>query len=57
MFVWLVHAGYRHAVYVATFSEANRLRSDWNLGDEEPAELGSYQNNFTDFANFFSDDM
>ena len=38
-------------------SEANRLRLDWNLGDEESPELDSYQNNFTDFANFFSDGM
>ena len=39
---WVVHAGYRHAAYVATLPEANRLRPDWNLGDEEPPELDSY---------------
>ena len=49
--------GYRHAVYVATLSEENRLRPDWNLGDEETPELDSYRNNFIDFANFFPDDM
>ena len=32
--ILVVHAGYRHAVYVATLSEENRLRHDWNLGDE-----------------------
>ena len=51
------HAGYRHAVFVATLSEANRLRPDWNLGDEETPELDSYRSNFVDFANFFADDM
>ena len=51
--LWVVHAGYRHAVYVATLSEANRLRPDWELGDE----LDSYRNDFVDFANFFADDM
>ena len=55
--VWVVHAGYRHAVFVATLSEANRLRPDWNLGDEETPELDTYRNNFRDFANFFADDM
>ena len=55
--VWVVHAGYRHAVFVATLSEENRLRPDWNLGDEETPELDSYRNNFVDFANFFADDM
>ena len=55
--VWVVQAGYRHAVYVATLSEANRLRPDWNLGDEETPELDAYRNNFIDFANFFADDM
>jgi 8-oxo-dGTP pyrophosphatase MutT (NUDIX family) len=55
--VWVCHAGYRHAVFVATLSEANRLRSDWDLGDEEAPELDSYRNNFVDFANFFADDM
>ena len=55
--IWVVHAGYRHAVYVATLSEENRLRPDWNLGDEETPELDSYRNNFVDFANFFADDM
>ena len=54
---WVVHAGYRHAVFVATLSEENRLRPDWNLGDEETPELDSYRNNFVDFANFFADDM
>ena len=38
-------------------SEANRLRPDWNLGDEETPELDAYRNNFIDFANFFADDM
>ena len=55
--IWVCHAGYRHAVFVATLSEANRLRSDWNLGDEETPELDTYRNNFVDFANFFADDM
>ena len=55
--LWVVHAGYRHAVFVATLSEENRLRPDWNLGDEETPELDSYRNNFVDFANFFADDM
>ena len=55
--IWVVHAGYRHAVFVATLSEENRLRPDWNLGDEETPELDSYRNNFVDFANFFADDM
>ena len=55
--VWVVHAGYRHAVFVATLSEENRLRPDWGLGDEETPELDSYRNNFVDFANFFADDM
>ena len=55
--VWVVHAGYRHAVYVATLSEANRLRPDWNLGDEKTPELDAYRNNFIDFANFFADGM
>ena len=55
--VWVVHAGYRHAVFVATLSEANRLRPDWDLGDEETPELDTYRNNFRDFANFFADDM
>ena len=55
--VWVVHAGYRHAVFVATLSEANRLRPDWNLGDEETPELDTYRNNFRDFANFFANDM
>ena len=55
--IWVVHAGYRHAVFVATLSEANRLRPDWDLGDEETPELDTYRNNFRDFANFFADDM
>ena len=55
--VWVIHAGYRHAVFVATLSEENRLRSDWNLGDEETPEFDSYRNNFVDFANFFADGM
>ena len=55
--IWVCHAGYRHAVFVATLSEENRLRPDWNLGDEETPELDSYRNNFVDFANFFADDM
>ena len=55
--MWVCHAGYRHAVFVATLSEENRLRPDWNLGDEETPELDSYRNNFVDFANFFADDM
>ena len=55
--VWVCHAGYRHAVFIATLSETNRLRSDWDLGDEEAPELDSYRNNFVDFANFFADDM
>ena len=54
---WVVHAGYRHAVFVATLSEANRARPDWNLGDEEAPELGSFRYDFRDFANFFTDDM
>ena len=54
---WVVHAGYRHAVYVATLSEANRLHPGWNLGDEGTPELDAYRNNFIDFANFFADDM
>ena len=53
----MVHAGYRHAVFVATLSEANWLRPDWNLDDEETPELDWYRNNFIDFANFFSGDM
>jgi hypothetical protein len=44
-------------VFVATLSEANRLRPDWDLGDEETPELDTYRNNFRDFANFFADDM
>ena len=52
-----MYAGYRHAVFVATLSEENRLRPDWNLGDEETPELDSYRNNFIDSANFFADDM
>ena len=55
--IWVVHAGYRHAVYVATLSEENRLRPDWNLGDEETPELDAYSYNFVDFANYFADDM
>ena len=55
--VWVCHAGYRHAVFVATLSEANRLRPDWNTGDEETPELDAYRCNFVDFANFFADDM
>ena len=55
--IWVVHAGYRHAVFVATLSEENRLRPDWNLGDEETPELDAYSYNFVDFANFFADDM
>ena len=55
--IWVCHAGYRHAVFVATLSEANRLRPDWNLGDEETPELDAYRCNFVDFANFFADDM
>ena len=55
--VWVVHAGYRHAVYVATLPEENRLRPDWNLGDEETPELDSFRHNFVDFANFFADGM
>ena len=53
----MCHAGYRHAVFVATLSEANRLRPDWNLGDEATPELDTYRCNFIDFANFFADDM
>ena len=55
--VWVVHAGYRHAVYVATLSEENRLCPDWNLGDEETPELDAYSCTFVDFANYFADDM
>ena len=55
--MWVCHAGYRHAVFVATLSEANRLRPDWNTGDEETPELDAYRCNFVDFANFFADDM
>ena len=55
--IWVVHAGYRHAVYVATLSEENRLRPDWNLGDEEAPELDAYSYTFVDFANYFADDM
>ena len=44
-------------MFVATLSEANRLRPDWDLGDEETPELDTYRNNFRDFANFFADDM
>ena len=55
--IWVVHAGYRHAVFVATLSEENRLRPDWNLGDEETPELDAYSYTFVDFANFFADDM
>ena len=55
--VWVCHAGYRHAVFVATLSEANRLRPDWNTGDEETPELDAYSYRFVDFANFFADDM
>ena len=55
--VWVCHAGYRHAVFVATLSEANRLRPDWNNGDEETPELDAYSCSFVDFANFFADDM
>ena len=51
--VWVVHAGYRHAVFVATLSEANRLRPDWNLGDEETPELDSYRNNFRRLRELF----
>ena len=38
-------------------SEANRVRPDWNLGDEDTPELDSYRHNFIDFANFFAGDM
>ena len=55
--IWVVHAGYRHAVFVATLSEENHLRPDWNLGDKETPELDSYRNNFVDFSNFFAGDM
>ena len=51
--VWVVHAGYRHAVFVATLSEANRLRPDWNLGDEETPELDTYRNNFRRLRELF----
>ena len=39
----VVHAGYRHAVYVAKLPEENRLHPDWDLGDEETPELDSYR--------------
>ena len=55
--IWVCHAGYRQAVFVATLPEAVRLRPDWNLGDEETPELDTYRCNFVDFANFFADDM
>ena len=55
--VWVVYTGYRHAVYVATLPEENRLRLDWNLGDEETPELDSHRKKIVDFANFFADGM
>ena len=54
---WVVHAGYRHAVFIATLPEANRVRTEWGLGIAETPELGAYRGNFVDFANFFSNDM
>ena len=54
---WVVHAGYRHAAFVATITEASRARSDWGLSTAATPELGEYRNNFVDFANFFADDM
>ncbi len=55
--IWVVHAGYQHAVFVATISEASRARSDWGLSTAATPELDEYRNNFVDFANFFFNDM
>ena len=55
--IWVVHAGYRHAVFVATITEASRARSDWGLGTAATPELDEYRNNFADFANFFEANM
>ena len=55
--IWVVHAGYRHAVFVATMTEASRARPDWGLSTAATPELDEYRNNFVDFANFFSNDM
>ena len=52
--IWVVHAGYRHAVFVATITEASRARSDWGLSTAATPELDEYRNNFVDFANFFA---
>ena len=54
---WVVHAGYRYAVFVAIMSEASRARSDWGLNAAATPELGEYRNNFVDFANFFFNDI
>ena len=54
---WVVHAGYRHAVFIATLPEANRVRTDCGLGVAETPELDEHRGNFVDFANFFSNDM
>ena len=55
--IWVVHAGYRHAVFVATISEASRARSDWGLSTAATPELDVYRNDFVDFANFFANDL
>ena len=54
---WVVHAGYRHAVFIATLSEASRARTDWGLGAAATPELDEYRGDFVDFANFFANDM